>query len=128
VVRRKTVAEVYEALRDALGNDEHGYVNLPGVDEYLSLGPEYKYRPNPRADGLELPGDIEWPDGRIAVLSVNGSSEGDYVHVEVYAREGEQVVSHLVFLGKSVRGRDAAWAAARRIADLLGAWTPGMRA
>ena len=60
-------------------------------------------------------------EGRIVVVSVNGSSEGDYVHVEAHVREGDQVVSHLMFLGKSLMGRDAAWAAARRIADLLGA-------
>ena len=76
------------------------------------------------------PDDAHWDElrtrrcrreGRIVVVSVNGSSEGDYVHVEVHAREGDQVVSHLMFLGKSLMGRDAAWAAARRIADLLGA-------
>lgn len=111
VARRKTVSEVYEALKAALGQDEHGHVNLPGVDEYLSLGSGYMIRPNCQTGATELStiGDIEWPEGRIVVFSVNGSSEGDYVHVEVHAREGGRVISHLVFLGKSLMGRDAAW-------------------
>ena len=102
VARRKTVAEVHNELEQRLGRDQWGYVNYPGVDEYLSV----------------MDGDIEWPEGRIVVFAVTGTSEGDYVHVEVHQPNGTR---HLLILGKTFHGRDAAWAAARRIADLLGA-------
>src|SRR5262249_50391251 len=58
-----------------------------------------------------------WPvDARIVVFSVRGGSEGDYVHVEALA-DGNAT---LLLAAKTFMGRDAAWTAARRIADLLG--------
>ena len=58
--------------------------------------------------------DCPWPtrDGRLAVFSVRGSSEGDYVHVEQGGK--------LILLSKTFQGRDAAWTFARNVADLLG--------
>lgn len=103
VKRRKTVREVGDELKQALGVDQWGYCSHAGVEEYLSLGD----------------GDREWPDGRIIVYAVNGTSEGDYVHVEVQPTDGGDRVG--MILGKTFQGRDAAWAAAREVADRLGA-------
>lgn len=99
VDRVRTVREVYDDLRAAVGEYPKG------AEEYLSLMPQW----------LD---DEPWPQGRIVVFAVNGSSEGDYVHVEVHDREGSRV---LLILGKTFDGRDAAWAFARQAADLLGA-------
>ena len=59
--------------------------------------------------------DCPWPtrdSGHLAVFSVRGSSEGDYVHVEQGGK--------LILLAKTFQGRDAAWTFARNLADLLG--------
>jgi hypothetical protein len=99
LVRRKTVREVYDELRAAVG-------------EYPEGGEEYFIVTSWQCYG---DGGADWPDGRIVVYSVNGSSEGDYVHVEV-ARERER---YPLLLAKTFAGRDASWAFARRLADLL---------
>lgn len=61
--------------------------------------------------------DAPWPDGRLTVFSVRGSSEGDYTHVEVRDGDGR---SELILLAKTFQGRDASWTFARHVADLLG--------
>lgn len=97
--RTRTVREVYDDLRAIVG--EYPY----GGEEYFSV--------SPITAGL-----LPWPEGRIVVFAVNGSSEGDYVHVEVqdvaYAGKRTQLM-----LAKTLDSRDAAWAFARRLADLL---------
>lgn len=100
VDRVRTVREVYDDLRAVVGEYPDG------SEEYLSIMPDFR-------DSQTWP----CPLGRIAVFAVNGSSEGDYVHVEVH--EGERRMC--VLLGKTFMGRDAAWAFARQVADLLGA-------
>jgi hypothetical protein len=92
--RRKTCGEVMDELRKIVG--EHG----PGHDEYLSL---------------MLHRDEPFPEGRIVCFSVNGSSEGDYTHVEAH-QDNERT---LIFLGKTFDGRDASWAFARQLADIF---------
>ncbi len=94
--RTKTVGEVYEELREVLGEYPDG------GEEYFGLM-------------VNLNGSMEWPEGNIVCFSVNGSSEGDYTHVEVH--NGKERT--LIFLGKTFMGRDASWAFARRLADLL---------
>lgn len=95
-VRTKTVWEVYVELREALG------AFPDGGEEYFQAVFPIDHRK-------------EWPEGNIVCFSVNGSSEGDYTHVEVH-RGHERT---LIFLGKTFMGRDASWAFARRLADLL---------
>lgn len=95
--RRKTVWEVYNELTAIVGKTG------PGHDEYLSMP-------------LTLPEDAEWPEGRIVCFSVDGTSEGDYTHVEVHNGDGERT---LIFLGKTFDGRDASWAFARQLADIF---------
>lgn len=92
--RDRTVGEVYDELRAAVGEYPHG------GEEYLTA---------------MLPRERKWPRGRLAVFSVNGSSEGDYVHVEVHDDEQRT----LVLLAKTFDGRDASWTFARVVADLL---------
>lgn len=94
-VRTKTISEVYEELRAILGEYPDG------GEEYFTIVADDRHKP--------------WPDGRIVSYSANGSSEGDYVHLSVMAEHGE----HPIFLGKTFMGRDASWAFARRLADLL---------
>ena len=94
--RVRTIGEVFADLRDAVG--ELG----PGHDEYFAVM-------------VNVDAEREWPDGRIAVFAVNGSSEGDYIHVEVHAHGRRD----LLILAKTFDGRDAAWTFARRLADLL---------
>ena len=95
----KTVLEVFAEITAALGP------RPPGAEEYLCV-------PNSSIDG-----DREWPRGLIAAFVVTGGSEGHYVHVEVI--DGDRCDG--VLLGKTFKGKDAAWALARRLADLLGA-------
>jgi hypothetical protein len=97
-VRIKTVAEVFTEIRDALGPAP------AGAEEGLDMAPW-------------IPNDLAWPPGRIAVFAVTGDSEGHYVHVEVLGSGDRACVG----LGKTFQGKDAAWALARRLADLLGA-------
>jgi hypothetical protein len=109
-VRRKTVREVRDEIvaafrreLEAAGEDARWpecYGQSEGLGVYPLIG----------GSGL-------WPDGRICVFSVNGSSEGDYVRVEVHG-DGEP---QLLMLAKVLVGRDESWALARKIADLLGA-------
>lgn len=94
--RRKTVREVYDELVGIVGREG------PGHNEYLSMS-------------IHRDGDAEWPDGRIVCFSVDGSSEGDYVHVEVHNGD----VRELMFLAKTFDGRDASWAFARQCADMF---------
>lgn len=95
-VKTKTVREVYDELRVILGEFPDG------GDEYFMIT-------------TAVEGDLEWPSGDIVCFSVNGTSEGDYTHVEVHHGDRRQ----LVFLGKTFQGRDASWSFARRLADLL---------
>lgn len=95
-IRTKPVGEVFRELNEALGEYPDG------GEEYFSL-----------MVGLDTL--TPWPPGDIVCFSVNGSSEGDYTHVEVH-HGGER---RLIFLGKTFMGRDASWAFARRLADLL---------
>lgn len=102
-VRDRTVGEVYDDLRAIIG--EHP----DGGEEYFTLM---------SAAGAREASPL-WPQGRIVVFSVTGSNEGDYVHVEVLDDgDGRR---ELVILAKTFAGRDASWAFARRLADLLGA-------
>lgn len=96
-VRDRTIGEVYDDLRQAVG-------------EYPEGGDEY-FSPMPH-----LASQCKWPTGRIVVFAVTGSSEGDYVHVEVHENDKHT----LILLAKTFMGRDAAWTFARRLADLLG--------
>lgn len=96
LVRDRTVGEVLDDLRTALG-------------EYPDGGEEY-------FSASALGADRPWPNGRIVVFSVNGSSEGDYTHLEVHLPDGSR---DLIALAKTFMGRDASWAFARRLADLL---------
>jgi hypothetical protein len=98
-VRERTVGEVYDDLRTTIGESPDG------GEEYFSL--------------MSGPRDRPWPTtGRVAVFSVPGTSEGDYVHVEVLHEDRSR---DLVILAKTFAGRDASWDFARRLADLLGA-------
>lgn len=99
--RRRTIEEVYEDLRRILGRYP------AGAEESFSIFPPLGWaKPSP-----------EWPKGRIACFAVTGSNEGHYVHVEVHpSSEGTR---ELVLIGKTFQGADAAWALARRLADLL---------
>jgi hypothetical protein len=106
-VRRRTVNEVHALLRAAMEEpvsalDGYSYTTIEGAEEYFSA---------PLLDG-----DRDWPEGRTVVFPVMGSSEGDYVHVGVVDHDGK---FHDLLLGKTFSGRDAAWAFARRVADLL---------
>lgn len=94
--RTKTVREVFDEVYAILG-------------EYPEGGEEY-FMISTRVNG-----EGEWPEGDIVCFSVNGSSEGDYSHVEVHKGSSRT----LLFLGKSFMGRDASWTFARRLADLL---------
>ena len=98
LVRVKTVDQVYAEIRAALGEDFP-----PGCTEGLGVFPTVE-RGTP------------WPEGRIAVFVVTGGSEGHYTHVEVRTLDGE---SHLLLLGKTFDGFDAAWGFAKRLARLL---------
>lgn len=98
LVRRKSVGEVYDELRAVVGSYP------TGGEEYFSVS-------------LARDQEIQWPSGQICVYSVNGSSEGDYVHVDVIA--GATRIP--VLLAKTLTGRDDSWAFARKLADLLGA-------
>lgn len=107
-VRTKTIREVYDELREMLG-------------EYPDGGEEY-FSPSTTTDPK-----AEWPQGRIVCYSVNGTSEGDYSHVDVHGYSHVDVqgygsgVSALIpiFTGKTFMGRDASWAFARLLADIL---------
>ncbi len=94
--RIKTVLEVFAEIRAVVGPEPRG------AEEGLSVAPW-------------IPADHTWPPGRIVVLAVTGGSEGHYVHVEILADRHCECVG----LGKTFQGNDAAWALARRLADLL---------
>jgi len=105
-VRRRTVNEVHALLKAAMEEP------VPGLDGYTTIEGAEEYFSAPLIDG-----DRDWPEGRTVVCPVVGGSEGDYVHVGVVGRDGK---FHDLLLGKTFAGRDAAWAFARRVADLLG--------
>lgn len=96
IARKKTGREVHAELRAIVG-------------QYPRGGEEY----------FACMYDGEWPiavGGRLAVFAVNGSNEGDYVHVE--GHNGRERIP--LMLAKTFHGRDAAWQFARILADLLG--------
>jgi hypothetical protein len=96
-VRDRTIDEVYDLICEQVGPYPDG------AEEYFSVS---------AANGVE-----NWPvKARIAIFAVEGSSEGDYVHVE--ALNPDRTFESL-FLGKTFAGRDAAWGFARRLADIL---------
>jgi hypothetical protein len=95
--RSKTVTEVFEEIRAALGPEP------PGAEDGLHVAPWIRH-------------DQKWPAGQVAVFAVTGGSEGHYVHVEVLGDGRHECVG----LGKTFQGKDAAWTLARRLADLLG--------
>lgn len=97
-VRSKTVREVLDEIVDITGPYP------AGCSEGLGVYP-----------GV-YDADFKWPrEGRLVVFSVNGSSEGDWVHVQM--QHNGQATGLL--LSKTFDGRDASWAYARRLADLL---------
>lgn len=97
-VRSKTIREVLDEIVDITGPYPEG------CGEGLGIYP-----------GL-YDVDFTWPrEGRLVVFSVNGSSEGDWVHVQV--QDNGRFTGLL--LGKTFDGRDRSWAFARRLADLL---------
>lgn len=122
--RIKTVREVRRELLVQLGcewREDDDYIDdspicrdagdggyeMEGLSDFLHMVSGYPDEP------------VLWPQGRIYVSSVRGSSEGDYVHVEV--ADPDTGKHTLVLLAKTFRGRDAAWRFARVLADLLGA-------
>jgi hypothetical protein len=86
------------------GRTEDGFTVVDGAEESFGIFPTV-------ARGRE------WPEGRTVVFPVTGGSEGHYVHVEVQTGDGR---CELMILGKGFAGPDAAWALARRLADILG--------
>jgi hypothetical protein len=64
--------------------------------------------------------DVEWPkDWRwIACYAVTGSSEGEYIHVDVIDREDKRT---LLYLGKTFCGMPVACAIASALTEMLGA-------
>lgn len=106
LARVKSITEVYEELRGALGcvNDPTIGWTLPeGCDEYF-------------VRGSIAAADTPWPyESRICVFVVTGGSEGHYIHVE--AHDGEQ--RQLLILGKTFAGWDAAWKFGQRLAAIL---------
>jgi hypothetical protein len=96
-VRAKKLREVLDEIVDATG------AYPAGCSEGLGLYPGmFANDPWPRA-------------GRLVIFAVNGSSEGDWVHVQMQ----EDGRFKGLLLGKTFDGRDAAWKYARRLADLL---------
>jgi hypothetical protein len=98
LVRTKSAAEVLDEIVAFVGKFP------PGAEEGLGLAPSFW-----------LEAKHLWPAGRILVGTAIGTSQGDYVHVDVVTEDGlEEVI-----LGKTFQGRDAASALARRLAGLL---------
>lgn len=97
LARTKTIGEVYQEIRDVVGEFPEG------CNEYFSVSPM-------------LPADTLWPEGRITVYPVTGDSEGHYIHVDVNGSRGEH---QMIFLGKTFDGWDAAWSFAKKLAELL---------
>jgi len=87
-----TVKEVYDAIVKLL--PEYG-IEIERL-EYFSCCSEYNYENSNR----------EFPRSRwIACYVVTGDSEGHYIHVDSIDEEGKR---KMVFLGKSLVGRDYA--------------------
>lgn len=95
-VRTKSIGEVFQEVRAIVGD------NPDGAEDYFQVA----YANSPPE---------EWPAGEIVCFSMNGTSEGDYTHVEVHTEARRT----LCFIGKTFMGRDASWAFARRLADIL---------
>ncbi len=96
-VRVKTVREVFEEIRAVVGD------RPAGAEDYFHIS-------------QSLSDERGWPAGLTVGFASAGHSEGHYVHVEVIT--GDQTCES-VLLGKTFQGKDAAWAFARRLADLL---------
>lgn len=77
-----------------------------GAEEYLNVMATHN-------------GQASWPDGRVAVFAVRGTSEGHYIHVEVLDPDGNWPKRALLILGKTFAW-DAAWAFAKRLGAILG--------
>lgn len=105
-VRSRTVDEVHAMILAVVGEPASSYpglIRIEGVDEGFSVMPY-------------LPSRHDWPAGWTIVYPVTGSSEGDYIHVGVVGRDGGY---QTLLIAKTFAGRDAVWAFARRLADLL---------
>lgn len=104
------------------------------TDESFSIHPAWIYthgehareelgnsRSPRRYEVAEFPVGYRW----IASYAVTGTSEGWYVHTTaVYQREddeGDYERHNPLFLGKTFKGMEHAYALARRVAELLGA-------
>ena len=99
--RRRTVREVIAQLNERLKwldmqSDESDWHSLLGYEDGQSR-------------------DMEWPEGRIAVFAVTGSSEGHYMHLHVL-KDGKET---LIALAKTFRGFDFATIYAYTTARLL---------
>lgn len=109
LVRTKTVREVYNELAAYVSAQREGEtwtIWMDGIEEGLCIS---LWQANPDT--------TPWPASeRVVVFSLRGGSEGDYVHVEALTDQGHRPL----LVAKTFMGRDAAWTAARRIADLLG--------
>lgn len=105
--RRKTVREVHRELLALVGHRDAGtnILSVDGADEYFDVC-------------METRGEMAWPVGRIVVYAVTGGSEGYYVHVAVIANDRDGKHQTLI-LGKGW-DKDAAWALARRLSEILG--------
>lgn len=100
VAYTKTIGEVLDEIRAIVG-------------EYPEGGEEYFSVTTQRT--LETP----WPDGQIIVYPVTGGSEGHYIHVSVIDANKGWADHQLVLTGKTFGGFDAAWAFAKRLAEML---------
>jgi hypothetical protein len=109
LVRTKTVREVYRELEAYLSEQHEGETWtswMDGIEEGLGIS----FR-------VENADETPWPAAeRIVAFSIRGGSEGDYVHVEALTEAGPRPL----LLAKTFMGRESAWRAAKRIADLLG--------
>jgi hypothetical protein len=70
--------------------------------------------------GFQSRADAEMPTGRLVVSCMHGSSEGDYVYIDLVATHGWLVTTETFFIIKTFNGRDAAWDLARKVSDILG--------
>lgn len=102
-IGRQLVARLRELTYEIDGEPE------PFVDEYASARDFDESPP--------LPAGMLW--WRIIVYTVEGTSEGDYIHVDGIPNRDDEKRRPIALI-KTFRGRDHAWAMARIIADLLG--------
>lgn len=101
-VRNLTYDETLEAIKAAFGTKEE----WDGAFDYFLAETRAEEQINQPV-----------PDfNRVYVYSVTGSSEGDYIHIEMWLTKGGRLP---LFTGKTFGGRDKAWEYARKLADIL---------